>query len=114
MLKPRFQAYLALACYKTDHYDQAKKIINHITSITNQPATGDPDYFAGWYYSGIGMVDSAFFWLEKAYKNRSIQLAWLKVDPVFKNLKADKRYLDLYEKTGHKAYDDYTNSVKNN
>jgi len=57
--------------------------------------------------AGIGEVDSAFYWLEKAYKNKSPEIPWLKVDPVFRNLKDDDRYWDLYERTGHKAYDDY-------
>ena len=29
----------------------------------------------------------------------------MKVDPMFKNLKDDKLYWDLYERTGHNAYD---------
>jgi hypothetical protein len=59
-------------------------------------------------------VDSAFYWLEKAYVSRSAEMPWLKVDPAFKNLKNDNRYLDLYKKAGHKAYDDYyTNKKKN-
>jgi hypothetical protein len=58
------------------------------------------------------MVDSAFYWLEKAYKNRSAEMPWLKVDPAFKNLKNDYRYWDLYKRTGHKAFDDYRASLK--
>jgi tetratricopeptide (TPR) repeat protein len=112
MLTPRFQAYLALAYYKTDQYITAKKIINKLTLMSNVTTAGNPEYFVGWFYSGTGEVDSAFLWLEKAYENRSIQLAWLKTDPVFKNLKPDARYRDLYERTGHKAYDDYLESTK--
>jgi hypothetical protein len=58
-------------------------------------------------------MDSAFFWLEKAYQNRDPQMPWLKVDPAFNNLKDDDSYWDLYERTGHKAYDEYmANSLK--
>jgi hypothetical protein len=36
------------------------------------------------------------------------QCAWnLQADPIFKNLKTDPHYRDLYERTGHKDYDDY-------
>jgi Tfp pilus assembly protein PilF len=112
MMTPRFQAYLALAYNKTNQPDLAQKIINQLTSRGRQTTGGDPAYFTGWYYSGTGDADSAFIWLEKAYNNRSIQLAWLKADPVFSNLKNDKRYRDLYERTGHKAYDDYFNSQR--
>jgi len=34
-------------------------------------------------------------------------MPWLKVDPIFKDIKIDNRYWDLYERTGHKAYDDF-------
>ncbi|MCX6255902.1 MAG: hypothetical protein NTV31_15720 [Bacteroidia bacterium] len=112
MLTPRFQAYQALAYYKTNQHNQAQKIIKQLTFKSSITTAGSPDYFAGWYYSGIGEIDSAFYWLEKAFKNRSIQLAWLKADPVFKTLKADNRYWDLYARTGHKAYDDYIAGMK--
>lgn len=43
----------------------------------------------------------------EANNTKSAELPWLKVDPAFKNLTDDDRYWKLYEKTGHKAYDDY-------
>ncbi|MCX6302482.1 MAG: FlgO family outer membrane protein [Bacteroidia bacterium] len=104
---PRFQAYLALAYSKTNQNDQAQKIIGKLAAMSKVTTAGSPDYFTGWYYSGIGQIDSAFIWLEKAFRNRSFQLGWLKTDPVFNSLKSDGRYRDLYERTGHKAYDDY-------
>jgi hypothetical protein len=61
----------------------------------------------GWYYSYIGAKDSAFYWLNRAVKVRSPEMAHLKLDPAFKSLRDDDRYMDLYERTGHKAYDDY-------
>jgi TolB-like protein/Tfp pilus assembly protein PilF len=107
MMIPRFQAYMALAYSKTNQNAQAQKIIGKLNAMSKLTTAGSPDYFTGWYYSGIGQVDSAFVWLEKAFKNRSFQLGWLKTDPVFSNLKTDSRYRDLYDRTGHKAYDDY-------
>jgi tetratricopeptide (TPR) repeat protein len=112
MFIPRFQACLALAYYKTNNDQQAQMIINKLIKINNETRAGSPDYCIGWYYSGIGKVDSAFYWLEKAYNNRSPEMPWLKVDPVFKNLKDDDRYWDLYERTGHRAYDEYMKEMK--
>jgi adenylate cyclase len=112
MLVPRYQAYLALAYYKTKNYRQAQMIINQLIDKSIKPSGGSPEYFTGWYYSGIGKVDSAFYWLEEAFKKRSPEMPWLKVDPNFKNLKDDKRYWDLYVRTGHKAYDDYIENMK--
>jgi len=112
MLTPRFQSYLALVYKKTNSNQKALKIINQLIAKSDSTSTGSPAYFTGWYYSGIGEVDSAFYWLEKAYKNRSPEMPWLKVDPVLNNLKEDDRYWDLYERTGHKAYDDYMAGMK--
>ena len=107
ILLPRYQANLALASYQTGAQEQAWAIINQLISKSDTTAVGSPAFFTGWYYSWIGEMDSAFLWLEKAYNNRSPEMPWLKVDPAFNNLKDDPRYWDLYERTGHKAYDDY-------
>ncbi len=112
MLLPRFQASLALTYFKTKNPRQAQIIINQLIEKSKGEPTGSPDYYIGWYYSGTGKVDSALYWLEKAYQNRSAEMPWLKVDPAFKNLKGDKRYRDLYEKTGHKVYDDNNARIK--
>lgn len=55
----------------------------------------------------IKELETFFYWLEKAYQNRSAEMPWLKVNPVFKIFRDDDRYWDLYERTGHKAYDEY-------
>jgi tetratricopeptide (TPR) repeat protein len=107
MSLPRFQAYLALTYQKTKNNQQANTIITQLIEKSKETSAGSPEYFIGWYYSGIGEMDYAFYWLEKAYNKRSPEMPWLKVDPVFKNIKTDDRYWDLYKSTGHKAYDDY-------
>jgi len=104
---PRFQAKLAFVYEKTNNHLKTRTIVNQLIAKSDTTSAGSPAYFTGWYYSWIGEVDSAFHWLEKAYNNHSPELPWLKVDPAFNNLKDDDRYWDLYERTGHKAYDDY-------
>jgi TolB-like protein len=104
---PRFQAYLALTYNKTKNNQQAQAIINQLINKSKETSVGSPQYFIGWYYSGVGQVDSAFYWLEKAYDKHSPEFPLLKVTPVFKTLKNDSRYWDLYSRTGHKAYDEY-------
>jgi tetratricopeptide (TPR) repeat protein len=112
MFLPRFQACLALVYHKTKKYQQAQAIINQLINKSKETSVGSPEYFAGWYYSGIGEVDSAFYWLEKAYNKHSPEMPFLKVTPVFKNLKNDDRYWDLYARTGHKAYDEYMEETR--
>lgn len=107
MYLPRFQACLALAYQKTAQPDKAKSVLDQLIYQGNELGTSSPNYFLGWYYSHMGEVDSAFYWLERAFRNRSAEMPWLKVDPAFDILKDDDRYWDLYERTGHKAYDDH-------
>lgn len=104
---PRYQSSLAVARYKTGDTIGARNIISQLTQQADISAIRSPAYFTGWYYSWIGEVDSAFLWLEKAYNNRSPEMPWLKANPAFNSLIEDDRYWDLYERTGHKAYDDY-------
>jgi hypothetical protein len=104
---PRAKAHLALAYYYSGSYNEAELIVNQLKSRSLNTTVGSPEFFIGFYYSGINEVDSAFIWLEKAYKNRSPELTWLKTYPQFENIKGDPRYRDLYERTGHKVYDDY-------
>ncbi|MBW6478345.1 MAG: hypothetical protein K0B37_02885 [Bacteroidales bacterium] len=112
MLAPRYQACLALAYYKTNDHHKAQMIIDQLIEKSDISLAGSPEFYTGWYYSGIGKIDSAFYWLEKAYKNRCPEIPWLKVDPGFKNIRSDDRYWDLYERAGHKAYDDYRAGLK--
>jgi len=105
--QPKFQADLAVAYFKTGRTGQARAIIGRLIQRSDTTSVGSPAYFTGWYYSWIGEPDSAFYWLDAAAENRSPDLTWLKVDPAFNNLKSDPRYLDLYERTGFKDFDDY-------
>lgn len=104
---PLFQSSLALAYNKTGHSTEAQQVVERLKERSDTTSAMSPAFFLGWYYSGISELDSAFIWLEKAYRSRSSEIPWLKVDPGFNNLKNDPRYWDLYERTGHKAYDDY-------
>ncbi len=51
-------------------------------------------------YIGLGDKDLTFEWLEKAYRDHSHWLTWLKVDPRFDSLHGDSRYRDLRRRMG--------------
>ena len=113
MSTPRFKSSLALAYHKTGDSMKAREIINELISDSDQSLPGSIEYFIGLYYSGTGDADSAFYWLEKAHNRHSAEMYWLRVNPVLDNIRDDPRYWDLYERTGHKAYDDYLASKNN-
>jgi tetratricopeptide (TPR) repeat protein len=51
-------------------------------------------------YIGLGEKDLTFEWLERAYRDHSAFLAYLKVDPRFDSLHGDSRYRDLRHRMG--------------
>ena len=44
---------------------------------------------------GLGNVDQAFEWLDRAYLERAGLLVFLKVEPIFDPLRSDPRFVDL-------------------
>jgi len=48
----------------------------------------------------MGDRDQAFDWLEKAYKERSARLEYIKSEDFFDSLRSDPRYLDLMRRMG--------------
>ncbi len=58
-----------------------------------------PDFVAA-VYAELGEVDAAFEWLEKAYERRSLELTWIRVNPIFDPLRSDPRFQDLLRRIG--------------
>lgn len=110
---PKFRTYLAIAYYNTGKKLTCNEILKQLIVKSDQTKIGSPDLYLGGYYSAINMKDSAFYWLEKAFANRSPEISWLKADPLFDNLRDDPRYRDLYKRAGFEVYDDYMKSKKN-
>lgn len=44
---------------------------------------------------GLGEIDEAFAWMHRAVEDRSVYLAYLKIDPCYEPLRQDPRYDDL-------------------
>jgi tetratricopeptide (TPR) repeat protein len=51
-------------------------------------------------YAGLGENDLTFEWLEKAYKERSEWLTWLKVDPKLDSIRSAPRFQNLMQLVG--------------
>ncbi|MCX6143519.1 MAG: protein kinase [Ignavibacteriales bacterium] len=49
-------------------------------------------------YVGLGDAEKAFEWLEKGYNEHNTQLSYLKIDPLWSNLRSDSRYFVLLKK----------------
>jgi len=51
-------------------------------------------------YAGLGDKDQTFQWLEKSFKDHTMDIGYLKVDPFFDNVRSDPRFADLVRRVG--------------
>src|SRR5262245_40257864 len=77
---------------------EANKILSELLEL-NRRRYVTPPALAN-VYIGLGDKDQAFFWLEKAYRDRSYYLAYLKVFPADDPLRSDPRLDDLLRRMG--------------
>jgi serine/threonine protein kinase/TolB-like protein/Flp pilus assembly protein TadD len=51
-------------------------------------------------HAGLGELDQAFVWLERAYEERAWRLPYLRADPRFDGMHSDERFTDLVRRVG--------------
>jgi TolB-like protein/Tfp pilus assembly protein PilF len=78
--------------------DEALKILDQLEGLS-EPVPPSPFHIA-LVHVGLGNDDSAFQWLEEAYRQRALQLIYLKVGPRFDRLRKDPRFTDLLRRLG--------------
>jgi len=49
---------------------------------------------------GLGNKDQTLKWLNQAYSARSVNLVYLKVEPIFDGLRSDPRFAELLRRIG--------------
>jgi TolB-like protein/Flp pilus assembly protein TadD len=75
---------------------EAQKIIEELHAQSSQSYIPPYDYAV--IYAGLGDQDRAFEWLDRASKDRSAYLTWIKADPQMDSLRADARFQDLLQR----------------
>jgi tetratricopeptide (TPR) repeat protein len=76
----------------------AKNIIDTLLALSDKHYV--TPYGIALVYASVNEKDKAFEWLNKALEERSHWLVWLKIDPRFKSLRNDMRFINLLEKIG--------------
>jgi eukaryotic-like serine/threonine-protein kinase len=76
----------------------AETIIKQFNSLSS--ATSVDPYWVAAVYAGLGDKDRAFQLLEESYRQHSANLAYIKPDPFWDNLRPDSRYPDLLRRMG--------------
>lgn len=80
--------------------DDATKVLNELLALNKQRYV-TPAAFVN-VYIGLGDKEQAFFWLEKAYEERSNYVAYLNVFPIADPLRSDPRFTKLVQRVGLK------------
>jgi TolB-like protein/Tfp pilus assembly protein PilF len=76
--------------------DQALKVIEELKGVSNRKYVSS--FNIALIYVGLNDVDQAFQWLEKAYRERSDLLVYLKVDARVDKIRSDARFKDLLKR----------------
>jgi hypothetical protein len=61
-----------------------------------------PAYFVAQVFLGVGKKQDAMDWLRTSFAERSHWVLFLKVDPIFDELRSDARFLDLLKQVDQK------------
>lgn len=95
---PFVLAYLGQVLAASGKRQEALRMLDQLRAIARQRYV--PAYGFAIIYAAIGERDQAFEWLEKLYRDRAFDIAFLNVDPFFDGLRADPRFADLVRRVG--------------
>jgi TolB-like protein/DNA-binding winged helix-turn-helix (wHTH) protein/Tfp pilus assembly protein PilF len=73
--------------------DEAEKVLNELLALNRHRYVTPPAFVH--VYLGLGDKEKAFFWLEKAFQDRSNYMAYLKPLPANDPLRSDPRFNEL-------------------
>ena len=92
-----FRALLGYVYGRAGERTKALAMLDQVTAISRQHYVTPVDFAI--IHSGLGDVDAAFAWLEKAYQTRAYRVVELP-SPYFDGLRSDARYADLSRRVG--------------
>lgn len=95
---PNYLAALGHAYGIAGKKAEALKVLEQMKVQSKQEPVSP--FFYALVYTGLGEKDSALQWLEKAYRERSGSIRYLKVEPRLDSIRADPRFTDLMRRVG--------------
>jgi tetratricopeptide (TPR) repeat protein len=95
---PWYWVTLAYIYARSGHQVQAQHALHELLQLSRRTPI-DPASIAI-AYAGLRNKDQTLRWLEKAYQQRSVELASLKVHPAYDFLRGDPRFQDLLRRVG--------------
>ena len=91
-------AVLAHAHAAAGHREEALRLLGDLQARAREKYV--PSYWIALVHTGLGDLDKAIEWMNKAYAERSAWLAWSNVEPRFDVLRGDPRFRELLRKVG--------------
>lgn len=96
-----YSPLLGFAYAKSGRTEQAQSVLAEMLKQERRGEVGS--YELAVVYSGLGDADQAFARLEKAYREHDQQFFGFKMDPWFRDLRSDPRFVDLASRIGLKT-----------
>jgi len=77
---------------------KAREVIRNLERLSTRRYVGSANFAI--VYCGLGEIDHALEWIERAYQQRDPLLTRMKLDPVTVPLRSDPRFADLLRRVG--------------
>jgi serine/threonine-protein kinase len=91
-------ALTAFALAKLGKHDEAQAVLDEL--LERSARRWVPPYQIAFAYQGLGETEKALAYLEKGYQARDPKMAFLKVEPKWKDLRPHPRFQELMKKMG--------------
>jgi tetratricopeptide (TPR) repeat protein len=91
-------AFLGYALAKSGKQAEARAVLGQLLKLSTERYV--QQYNIALIYNGLDERDKTLACLERAYQQREIGLVFLKVEPKWNNLRADRRFQDLLRRVG--------------
>ncbi len=95
---PRLFAFLAHAYAMSGDREQANATLRTLNEWSRRGYVSP--YLFAVAHAGLGDKQEMFEALESAYKERSVYLLWLRIDPIFTPFRADPQFQELLKRIG--------------
>jgi adenylate cyclase len=96
-------SFLCIAYLKKSDLTESKNVLRQLRE-KREDKNYNINYCLARIYSQYQMKDSCFLSLEKSITNREEIFRLFKIDPLFDNIRQDKRYQQLYRRYGFERY----------
>jgi serine/threonine-protein kinase len=97
---PGMAAYLSYACGRAGDRAEASVLLDSLVQQAVEHYV--PSDYLAVAHVGLGQLDDAIRWLERACRERALHLVFLDVDPLFDELRADERFTRILQNLGLK------------